>query len=223
MGNQGKFVKFSGARGVIARNMMGSLHSTAQLTYTTDVDATSLLQVRQSLKDKGRRISYEDIIMMATSDALQCHPEHNGTVSDEGALLREEIHMAFAVAARHGLMVPVVRNLQALSLCDLAAARREMVEKALAGKLTAGDMKDGTFTVSNLGQTRVDHFSPILNDGQIAILGVGRIRGDLNSVGGPLLGLSLTADHRVVDGWASGQFLTDIADRLERINVNCCT
>lgn len=221
MAEQGKFVKFSGVRGVIARNMMKSLHSTAQLTYTTDVDASELVKIRQTLKEDGFKISYEDIIMMVVADALQCHPEHNGIVNDEGALLYEEIHMAFAVAAPHGLMVPVIHDLQNLSLCDVSKVRSELVDKALKGKLTAKDMSGGTFTISNLGQTRVDHFSPILNAGQIGIIGVGRIRGGPDSPDGPVLGLSLSVDHRVVDGWASGQFLTDIACRLERINANC--
>ncbi|MFC3053320.1 2-oxo acid dehydrogenase subunit E2 [Kordiimonas pumila] len=214
------FIKFAGVRGMIARNMMGSLHGGAQLTYTTDVDVSALIAARAACKAAGSAISYEDMMLKVVSTALLNHPAHNGTVDETGATLSAAIHMAFAVASPTGLMVPVVRDVQAKTLVEIADARRDLVNKAQAGKLEIKDMKGGTFTLSNLGQTRVDHFTPILNAGQIALLGVGRIRQYPSGTGTPLMGLSLTADHRVVDGWASGQFLTEIAERLESFSVD---
>lgn len=217
MGHEDTFIKFAGVRGMVARNMMNSLHGTAQLTYTTDVNAAAMMAARKAYKAEDSSISYEDMILKTVADALQKHPAHNGTVDEKGATLSSAIHLAFAVASPAGLMVPVIRDVQDKSCEDISVARRVLVEKTQSNKLEIKDMKGGTFTISNLGQTRVDHFTPILNAGQIALLGIGRIRQYPADTGAPLIGLSLTVDHRVVDGWASGLFLTTIAEGLEAL------
>ena len=219
MSSAEKFIKFTGVRGMIARNMMGSLHNAAQLTYTTDIDARAMLAAREHFKTGDIAVGYEDMILKSVSHALQKHPEHNGTVDEKGALLSKEINLGFAVATPGGLMVPVIMATQRKSLVQISADRRALTAKAQTGKLAIKDMKEGTFTVSNLGQTRVDHFTPILNGGQIALLGVGRIRRPSDGKGAAQMGLSLTADHRVVDGWASGLFLTEIAEWLEALSA----
>ena len=220
MAGDAPFIKFAGVRGMVARNMMTSLHGSAQLTYTTDVDVAPMVAARQAYKDKGERISYEDMILKAVSEALLAFPDHNGIVEEKGAQLSNETHIAFAVASPQGLVVPVLRNVEKKTLTDIASERAVLVDKARSGALEIKDMRGGTFTISNLGQTRVDHFTPILNSGQIAILGIGRIRQYPAETGPKLMGFSLTVDHRVADGWSSGQFLTAIAEKLESITAS---
>ncbi len=221
-----KTIALKGVRGAIGRKMQESLRAHAQLTYTATVDATALVSARQLLRNKGSNAGIEDLLIQAVAHVLIEHPEHNGWVEDGIAHLASSVHMGVAVATSGALMVPVVRDVNNSTLEQIANARRALVAKARAGSLGVKDMTGGTFTLSNLGQSRVEHFTPIINTPQIAILGVGCIvqRPYLQSGGGlgtrPELGLSLTVDHSVVDGSPSSGLITHLVESLESLVID---
>ncbi len=211
---------FKGARKVIAARMMHSLQTSAQLTFHAEADITALLQARRLWRAEGRSISLEDCLIHALCQAHKNEGGLSGVAGADHVSLCQDLHLAIAVATKAGLMTPVLRHADSMSLERISTARRELVETALAGKLKVSDMKGGTFTLSNLGQTRVSFFTPILNSGQLALLGVGSYTRRVclqkeNVEERAFLPLSLTADHRVVDGAPAGRFLTLVCEGLE--------
>jgi pyruvate/2-oxoglutarate dehydrogenase complex dihydrolipoamide acyltransferase (E2) component len=218
--------RLSGTRRVIAQRMMQSLSTTAQLTYQTDADITELLVRRAAWKAAGLRIGIEDCVIAALARALLAHPQLNGTVEGDVVRIAPAVDVSVAISVGGGLMTPVIRDAAGLDLPAVVAARAGLVERARAGALQVSEMKGGTTTVSNLGLTVVRHFTPILNGGQLTLLGLGRIetriaRGaDGGIVDRQLIGLSLTADHRVVDGEPAGRFLGEICERLRTLDLD---
>lgn len=224
-------IPLRGIRGVIAQKMSESLQTHAQLSYTSTVDMTNILNARAELKASGALPGLEDLLIFSVVRALQKHPDHNGVIEDKQATLSEGIHMGVAIATKGGLMVPVVRDTESKPLEEITKDRRSLVKKAMAGKLAVSDMTGATFTISNLGQTRVETFTPIISTPQIAILGIGCMTPTLvrsetgDIVERSMMGLSLTADHRVVDGWPSGQFLSTLCEIIETFTLDddpCC-
>jgi len=217
--------RLSGARRVIAQRMMQSLATTAQLTYQTDVDITDLLVRRAGWKAAGLRIGIEDCVIAALAGALLAHPQLNGTVDGDVVRIAPAVDISVAISVG-GLMTPVIRDAASLDLRAVAAARASLVERARAGALQVSEMKGGTTTLSNLGLTVVRHFTPILNGGQLTLLGLGRIEtriardADGGIVDRQTIGLSLTADHRVVDGEPAGRFLGEICERLQTLDLD---
>lgn len=215
--------KLSGVRAVIARRMSASLAEAAQLTYFADADVTALLQARQTWKTGGVRISIEDCAIHALAQALTRFPEFNALVEEDRIFRGAAIDVAVAISTPNGLMTPVLRGVERLGLADIAGLRRDLVDRALGGRLKVSELKGGTVTVSNLGLTRVNHFTPILNRPQVALLGLGRIEpcarpaGHDGIVWRNLIGLSLTVDHRVLDGEPSGRFLGEVCALLEHV------
>ncbi len=202
-------LRLAGIRGVIARRMQESLASTAQLSFFADADARPLLAAREAWKAAGHRVGIEDLVILALARTLADHPRLNAIETDGEIVPQERVHVSVAIAVPDALVAPCVFDCQRKSLLEIAAERRSLVERAPANRLSVSEMSGGTFTLTNLGQTRVRHFTPILNRPQVAILGLGRI-----SPAGEM-GLSLTVDHRAVDGWPAGRFLSDLAERLE--------
>ncbi|MGP6176255.1 2-oxo acid dehydrogenase subunit E2 [Microbacterium sp. A196] len=203
-------VPLSGMRGAIASAMMDSLRSTAQLTLHREYDADALVEWRSALP-RDRRPSLNDLVMWATAATLRSHPELNATIDEPAQEVRQwrAVHLGIAVASeRGGMFVPVVRDAEQLTLDELTLSTRQFVAAAAAGRLSMSDMSGGTFTVTNLGSFGVDAFTPVINRPQVAILGVGRMRGSRST-------LSLTIDHRATDGVPAGRFLGDLAARLE--------
>lgn len=217
-------VRITGIRSVIAKRMVESLASAAQLTYFADADITGLLASREEWKNAGQSVGIEDCIIYAIARSLSGFPDFNATLEEDMFARSDAINMSVAISSPTGLMTPVVRGVEQLSLSDIAEKRRDLVTRALEGRLEVEDMKGGTFTVSNLGLTRVRHFTPILNRPQVALLGIGRIeevakqgrngRLDWRKV----VGLSLTADHRILDGDPSGRFLAALCEGLENFD-----
>jgi pyruvate dehydrogenase E2 component (dihydrolipoamide acetyltransferase) len=207
-------------RRLTAERMWQSLQTTAQLTLHTEVDVAAAVERREALKvDAG--ITYTDILVWVVARALRNHPVVNGAWSEEGILISEGVNVGVAVALEEGLIVPVVKDADQKSLVEIHQEVAALIDRARAGKLTAEELSEGTFTITNLGMHRVDHFTPILNPPETAILGVGRIvrkpvaYGDGVSVR-PVVGLSLTFDHRVVDGAPAAAFLDDLCAELEK-------
>lgn len=214
-------VRIGGVRRFIADRMLESLAEAAQLSFHAEADASALLRQRAAWKATGSPIGVEDCLIAAFAKALGAHPDINGTVTRDEIILSDAIHVAIAIAAPDGLKTPVLRDAGTKTVEQIAIERRDLVTRALAKKLQVSEMKGGTATVSNLGMTRVQHFTPILNSGQMALLGIGCVTPRLafdgagNVIERQMLGLSLTVDHRVVDGEPAGRLLTRVCHEIE--------
>jgi pyruvate dehydrogenase E2 component (dihydrolipoamide acetyltransferase) len=211
-----------GMRKVIAERMHKSLQGSAQLTITTEVDVTQLIDRRQEIQ-REFNATYTDFIIQACAHALKQHSRMNAFLEGDAINVQGQISVGVAVALEEGLIVPVIHNTDKKSLKEIAQESRSLAEKARAGKLAIEDVSGGTFTVSNLGMFGVDGFTPILNAPQTGILGVGRIvekpviyRGEIAKRS--MMVLSLTFDHRVIDGAPAGAFLQTVADLLAHGN-----
>ena len=207
-----------GMRKTIAEHMLQSVQTTAQLTITTDADVTELVARHQRLRGEFA-VTITDLVIEAVAAALRAHPRLNATASADAVRQHAEIDIGVAVAVDDGLVVPVVRGADGKALRDIAVESRALAEKARAGRLAAADVRGGTFTVTNLGMYGVDAFTPILNTPQVATLGVGRIVEKPAVHGGQIVArrmmvLSLTFDHRIVDGVPAAAFLRNVVDRL---------
>lgn len=219
-------IPFTGMRKVIADNMMASLHNAAQLTVFVDCDATAMTRFRDQVRAKYAgdasipRISYNDIIALAVSRVLKAFPMMNSWLTDEGIVTHGQVNLGIAVALENGLMVPNVKAADSKSLPELAVQIRELAEKARQGGISMDDIRGGTFTITNVSMLGVDGFTPILNPPETGILGVGRVIERPAVVDGQIvvrtmMTLSLTFDHRVVDGAPAMRFLRALADCLE--------
>jgi len=220
-----KSIPFSGMRKSIAANMHASLQNTAQLTTFTEVDVTEMIRFRDTVreeykKDETVRISYNDIIILATSRALKHYPIMNSTLVGEEILLHDSVNMGIAVALPEGLIVPVLRDADKMGLLQIAGGTRELARKARAGTLTVDEVTGGTFTISNISMFQVDGVTPILKPPETGILGVGRVKEKPAVHKGEIairsmMYLNLTFDHQVVDGAPAAEFLQTLARYLE--------
>ena len=215
-------IPLRGMRKVIAERMYQSLQGSAQLTISTEVDVTQLIDRRQEVRQEFN-VTYTDFIVQACAHALRQHPRMNASLEGNIIHVHNDIHVGLAVALDEGLIVPVVRDVDKKSLKDIAAQAKTLAEKARASQLKLEEVSGGTFTVSNLGMYGVDAFTPIINAPQSGILGVGRIvekpviyRGEVTKRS--MMVLSLTFDHRVIDGAPAGAFLQTVADLLAHGN-----
>jgi pyruvate dehydrogenase E2 component (dihydrolipoamide acetyltransferase) len=219
-------VSVSSRRRTIANRMLASREQTAPVTLTTRLDATNLVSLRTQFKQaaNGSTVpSYSDIIMKLVGLALQQHPRL--AVRAEGdhwvtPASPDGIHIGLAVDTPDGLVVPVVRGVGSLGLFDLAKQTLAVIEKSRTGKLSAADMQGGVFTITNLGSFGIDAFTPIINLPETAVLGLGRIRRepvvvDDQIVARDQLTLSLTFDHRIVDGAPAAKFLQTLSQAIE--------
>lgn len=211
----------SGMRKMIAQKMVRSLHDAAQLSFHAEADITALLDRRRALAEQGRRISVEDFVLCAYARVLAGHRIFNATIEDDLVIEHGPVHVAVAIASPSGLMTPVLRDADRASLDSLAAQRIDLVARAATGAVKVSEMKGATATLSNLGRSRVRFFTPVLNHPQTSILGIGTVDDSLalDPAGQPVarhrLGLSLTVDHRLIDGAPAAAFLNEICDRLE--------
>lgn len=220
-----KKVKVGPMRRAIAANMAKSWTTSPRVTFTRPVDATAMKDLRTKLnaglKDKGVKLSYNHIIMKVCAKALTEYPEINASFADNILTLHSHVNMGLAVAkADGGLVVPNLKDCDQKSLFEIAAETDELIADAKAGKLGMDDMTGGTFTITNLGSYGLTAFSPIINQPELAILGVCAMVDTPVVVDGqivvrPIMNLSLTADHRVVDGVQAAAFLQRIDELLE--------
>jgi pyruvate dehydrogenase E2 component (dihydrolipoyllysine-residue acetyltransferase) len=220
---QGRLIPLTTTRRTIAARMLESLRATAPVTLTTTADATNLVNLRHQFKaaSEGQHVpSYTDILVKLAAVALQKHPHLAARWTDAGLVLPDRFHIGIAVDTDAGLVVPVVRDVPSLDLRALAARTRELIDRARQGRLAAADMRGGCFTVSNLGAYGIDAFTPIINYPECAVLGVGRIARRPAVVGDAVVPrdqvtLSLTFDHRIVDGGPAARFLQTLAGLVE--------
>ena len=220
----GQVVPFAGIRKVVAERLTESLRTMAQVTISREAEAGGVVARRAALAAgfeaaTGVRLTYTDLLVQAVAELLADHPLLNATLTGQGIVCAPAVHMGVAVALDDGLIVPVIRDAGSRPLAEIARDRVDLAAKAQAGTLTLDEVEGGTFTISNLGSFGADAFTPIVNPPQCAILGVGRIVDKPVAVAGlvevrPVLWLSLTFDHRIVDGAPAARFLQQLGDRL---------
>ena len=212
-------IPLTGMRGSIAHNMVTSLQSMAQLTLISEVDVSDLVALKTDLA-KESDLTYTPLIVKAVAQALEEHPRLNALVEGDAIRLVDGIHIGVAVALDEGLIVPVVRDANRKTIRQIGTEIDRLVKEARAGRALASAVTGGTFTVTNLGPLGVDAFTPIVNPPEVAILGVGRIRevltrGEDALLWRQMMTLSLTFDHRAVDGVPAAIFLKAVAELLE--------
>jgi len=213
-------VPVTGMRKAIADHMRSSISSTAQLSFFLEVDVTEVTRLRrEGSKDSDVTLTTAHVLMKACAETLRRHPEHNTILSGDSILYFDEINIGIAVALSDGLIVPVVARVDQKDVSQIAGEVQELTSKAAKGTLQPDDLAGGTFTISVLGS--VDGFTPILNQGQNAILGAGRsvekpvIRnGEI--VIREMMTLSLTVDHQAIDGAVVASFLRRLQRTIER-------
>jgi pyruvate dehydrogenase E2 component (dihydrolipoamide acetyltransferase) len=213
-------IPMRGMRGTIASRMHQSLQQMAQLTLTMDVDMDAVWADRERRKAAGTPPGFTDYVIAAVAQALRAFPTMNSQVTPDGVAVLPDIHVGMAVALDGGLVVPVVRHTDRLRLDAIGAETTRLATAARAGKLGLADLEGGTFSVTSLGMYGVDAFTPVINPPNAGILGVGRIRDEVVWVGDAIrrarrMTLSLTWDHRVLDGAPAAEFCQAVKVNLE--------
>jgi pyruvate dehydrogenase E2 component (dihydrolipoamide acetyltransferase) len=217
-----RIVPLTSMRKTIIKRLSHSERNTLRVSMTMEVDMSEARRHRETLNQEGRnvRISYTDIIVQATIHSLKLNPILNSKLEGETIQIFEKIHMGVAVALESGLIVPVIRNADSLSLVEIARTMKKLIEKAKKGKLSLSEVTGGTFTITNLGHFGVEIFTSIINPPQSAILAVGRINEKPVVVNGEIvkrhvMAISLSFDHRIIDGAEAAMFLQGIKTVLE--------
>jgi pyruvate dehydrogenase E2 component (dihydrolipoamide acetyltransferase) len=213
--------QLSGIRGLIAERMVAGHSRTAPVTLTAEADATALVELRRQLAADSVAVSYNDLFLTILAKALAEHPRLNASLDGETVKLWPQIDIAVAVDTERGLLAPVVRGADRKGLAQLAAETAALAERARGGKCTPDELTGSTFTLTNLGMFGIDAFTPIINLPECAILGVGRIKTQPVWAGDhveprEMVWLSLTFDHRLVDGGPAARFLQRVAQLVEK-------
>ena len=221
--------KFSGIRRAISKSMQTSLSTMAQLTHTTTFDATAILNYRKALKAAGgdyAGITLGDIILYAVSRTVVNHPDLNANMLDDSSIRRfKHVNLGVAVDTPRGLMVPTIFNADQMSLLEISKAVKELAAECRDGGINPDKLAGGSFTVSNLGNMGVESFTPVINPPQTGILGVcGTVDRVRKAADGsielyPAMGLSLTYDHRAVDGTPAAKFQKELCSNLENFTT----
>ncbi len=223
-------VPLTGIRGAVATRMLQSMQTTAQVTLTTEAIVTEAMQLRRGLsrhhsEEAGGNIGPLPVVVKATAEALKRHPRMNAieTTGADGTAqvqMLTEINIGLAVALEEGLVTPVIRGADGKSLAQLAAENRDLAARTREGRTRPEEISGGTFTITNLGANDIDGFTPIINPPQVGILGVGRVVEkpvivDGEVAKGETMYLSLTFDHRMIDGAPAAEFLQTVKRLLE--------
>ena len=222
-------VKLPNVRKVIAKSMHASLSTMAQLTLNASFDATKLMAMRASLKAGAEalglnNITLNDMVLYAVSRVLKNHKDLNAHYLDDKMRYFSNVHLGVAVDTDRGLLVPTVFNADKLSLNEMSIAAKAVIKDAQSGKINPDLLKGASFTVTNLGSLGVESFTPVINPPQTGILGVCTITRKVKQVNGvdvfyPAMGLSLTFDHRALDGAPAARFLKDVCFALENFDL----
>ena len=214
-------LKVAGARAVIAARMLQSATTTAPVTLTTETDATELVALRARQRAAGVPCSYNDLLLWLLARALREHPRLNASLQGEEIWVWRRVNIGLAVDSEQGLRVPVVHDVDQKGLAEIARETAALVEAARQGRSAPEALQGGTFTLTNLGMFGIDAFTPILNLPECAVLGVGRIQPQPAVVDDQVtirqrMWLSLTFDHRLIDGGPAARFLQRVAQLIEQ-------
>jgi pyruvate dehydrogenase E2 component (dihydrolipoamide acetyltransferase) len=213
-------ISIRGVRKIIFDNMFQSLSQSAQLTLHTEASAEALVALRDRLTVDSQKVSFNAILVKTAAMALRLHPKINASVEHDTIQVWKQIHIGLAMEANDALIVPVVRTPDRKTIRDIDREIAELIKKLKENRLSPDDLLNGTFTITNLGFADIDFFTPIIRPPESAILGVGRImkkpivKKD-TLVSEARLSLSLTFDHRIIDGAPAARFLKTIKDMIE--------
>jgi pyruvate dehydrogenase E2 component (dihydrolipoamide acetyltransferase) len=212
-------------RRIIGDRLTESARDVPHVYFSAEVDGCALVEFRSIFKpilakQNGGSLSYNDLIIKAVSMTILKYPAFNGTLTEDAIRIKPSVDIGLAMAVPAGLIVPVIRNTERLSLGDICLAREELTAKAQEGVLTVDEMTGGSFTVSNLGQFKIDFFTSIINPPETAILSVARMKERPVAIDGqvvvrPTILMGISIDHRVVDGADGARFLEDLKTLLE--------
>ena len=215
-------VKLAGMRKVVSERMWASHNEIPPVTQNIKVDVTELMKFRKMLlAETGKKYSVNDLVLKATAKCLRAHPEMLVSMDGNQIIQRAHVNLGMAVALDAGLIVPVIRDADKMGLDELAAAAKDLATRAKENKLGADEYKGSTFSVSNLGMFGIETFTPIINQPDAAILGVCAIQDELalddegNVVKKQVMRLSVTLDHRLLDGAVVAKFQMDLRDLLQ--------
>ncbi len=219
-------VKITNIRKVIAKSMHASLSNMAQLTLNASFDATEIMEFRKNLKANGEalgmgNITLNDIVLYAAAKTLKNHKDLNAHWLDDVVRIFDNVNLGIAVDTERGLMVPTLMAADTMSLSELSANAKSLIKETQGGSISPDKLSGGTFTVTNLGSLGVESFTPVINPPQVAILGVCAITQRVNADGDvyPAMGLSLTFDHRALDGAPAARFLKELCANLEHFSL----
>lgn len=225
----GRTIPFSGLRKMVAQGVQASAQSAVHVTLVAEVDMTECVSLREQIlpeieRTAGVRISYTDIIVKAAAKAILDKPIVNASLQGDKVVIADSINIGLATAVEGGLLVPVVKNVQAKSLVEVSKEIKGLADRARTGKAVADDLSGGTFTITNLGIYGIDAFTPIITPGQSAILAVCRIAEKPVVIDGEIairsmMNLCLTFDHRVMDGAPAAEYLARLRDILQSPSV----
>lgn len=217
-------IPMAGMRQIIAERMTLSHQTTASVTLNTEVDVTELIELRSWLNAKLSatevKLTYTDLLVKIAAHALRQHPRLNSTLQDDGIHLIKQINIGVGVALEDGLVIPVITDADCKGLSEISREIKELADKARNNKLSPGELRGGTFTITNLGMFGIDTFTPIINPPECAILGVGRIvkkpvvYEDEITVRS-MMNLSLSFDYRIIDGAPAAQFLQTVMEYIK--------
>lgn len=207
-------------RKVIAKRMLESVQISPTVNYNLKVDTTAMKQLKEDLKETVK-VSYTDILVKIVSMVLLEHPLLNSSIEGNEIITRNYVNMGVAVALPDGLLVPVVKYANVKGLKDISKEIINLGQKAKNNELTTDELTGGTFTITNIGMFGIESFTPIINQPEVAILGVNTIEEEARVVDGeikikPMMNLSLTADHRVVDGAVAASFMAKLKQYIEK-------
>ena len=216
---EAQVIPFVGMRQAIAEHMVESLHNMAQLTMMMEVDVTELVKLREQVKGDFD-VTYTDLVVKAVAKALKRHPMLNATLIGDEVHQLDSIHIGVAVALQDGLIVPVVRDADKRTVQEIAQEVRRLAQGARDGSLSVDEVTGSTFTITNLGTYGIDGFTPIINSPEAAIMGVGRIVErvvvhDDQIARRMMMVLSLTIDHRLIDGATGAEFMRSLKEMIE--------
>ncbi|MCT4593923.1 MAG: 2-oxo acid dehydrogenase subunit E2 [Anaeromicrobium sp.] len=223
--NNENIIPLSPMRKVISRRMSQSFFSAPTFTIDMEVDMTNIKILREKVMDKimertNYKVTYTDFIVLATMKNLKKHKIINSSLVEEGILIHDHVSIALAVGLDEGLLVPVIKNVHHMGLEEIILKSRDLTTRALNGGLKPEEQEGSTFTISNMGMYGVNRFNPIINQPNSAILGVSAMADKPMVVDGgikirPMMNISMTIDHRVIDGTPGAKFLKDLKDMLE--------
>ena len=203
------------------KRMFQSHSQIPAVTIHTKADVTGLIEVRNRLRETPNgNITINDLLLKATAAALERHPRINSVLDGDDLVYKGAINLNMAVATDNGLLAPVIRNANLLNIGQISRIAAELVQKGKEGRIEAEELEGGTFTISNIGKFGITSFTPIVNQPQAAILGICAIEDGVRPIEGKVLpykrmGLSLTFDHRIVDGMEAAQFIACLRELLE--------
>jgi pyruvate dehydrogenase E2 component (dihydrolipoamide acetyltransferase) len=217
-----KEIAVKGVRKVVAARMLSSMQTTAQLTMHTSADARAILAARKQFKDSADKsgITINDLVLYAVAQTVAQFPELNAYWLGDKMVQFENVHLGFAVDTPRGLMVPVIRFANKLSLEEISAEAKRLGSACIKGTVDPDSLSGGTFTVTNLGAAGIEMFTPVLNAPEVGILGICNVQPKpvMTKEGGvefiPHMGLSITFNHCATDGAPAGRFLVAMRERL---------